>query len=318
MTKLENFYSQLFLYVTLIIEKMMRLFEKSAGAFSVASVKCIIGFEKIEQLVFKIHSTIALWLYNKIFRITTMPWNWLIIRTFLFLVFRPGEDKHYLKPGLHIWTSEPGGGKSISSYTMAEIIRKVEGMASYFTSPVENLRLSEDGKYWYFYHPVINPDNYYRDGKKVLEYNFEKYAALFKDENHLRYNPRMNKGNDYNKRFVPEHNDELLVRQQFKHGIHIFTQQMRVDSQQMESCMFYHIIHKTVKGLPYLKWIDDGQFKIIPRFVKISSYKIEKKLDSQKLKLYRRFKLHIDPEIIPYFNTYAERNRNAHLKKDKW
>jgi hypothetical protein len=119
-------------------------------------------------------------------------------------------------------------------------------------------------------------------------------------------------------KFIPEHNDELLVRQQFKHGIHIFTQQLRVDSQQMESCMFYHVIHKTVKGLPYWKWIDDGKFLIIPRYVKISSFKIEKKFDSQKLKLYRKFKLRVNPEIIPYFNTYAERNRNAHLPKDKW
>ena len=101
-----------------------------------------------------------------------------------------------------VWANV-GGGKSLLSFVLAEMHRLETGYSSYFTAPVEKPQVTEDGEWLYVYHKVIDLKSYYQKGKKILNFNTDKYRIIFKDERHLDYTPRMNKTKEYNDTFVP-------------------------------------------------------------------------------------------------------------------
>jgi hypothetical protein len=142
---------------------------------------------------------------------------------------------------------------------------------------------------------------------------------MFKDENHVDQNPRLNKTKEYNNRFIPEHNDELLMAHEgFTYGVHILSQQKKTDGQRMETITVYHEIEKTVKGINYGKWIKDGKFEIIPKYIKVRAYTLQFLWNQNaKQKLLRRYKIKVPYEILPYYETLAESKRFAHLPYDK-
>jgi hypothetical protein len=252
-----------------------------------------------------------------LFRWTTFYFNWIIIRTWLWYVFRPFDSKPYLMNVLKYWKGDPGAGKSLISYVISEEIREEFGMASYFTSPIEKPRLSEDESYYYVYHRVINLSDYYKNRKKVLNFNTDRYACLWKDENNLRQNPRFNKEGLYNDEFKPEHDDEVLLRHLgFKHGMNVISQQAKTDSQRMETTAFYFDVRKTIKGVNFSKWLHDGKFEIIPIAIKVDIYTITVGFGEMKRHLYRKMKKRVPYQLLEHYNTHAESNRFAHLKKD--
>ncbi|MDX9692204.1 MAG: hypothetical protein RBT45_07080 [Acholeplasmataceae bacterium] len=266
--------------------------------------KCIIGIYEFYQPI------------SKFVRLLSMPWGILIIKVKKLLDKNKYNNLPIFLPGMHMIRSRVGGGKSLTSLILAEMTLKETGYPSYFTSAVEKPQLSEDGKYWYVMHPVVKMSDYYQDGKKVLNFNTEKYKNIHKDERHLQYNPRMNKSSKYNDTFIPEHEDHLLMRHDGFDNIFMYSQHMKLDAQDMDSITLMHEV-ETYKDIPLKRWIDDGRFNYIPIKLKFVSYSIEVKFDgSMDRKFYRSWNLEVPYDVLMKFDTYAEKHKHAGLPKD--
>jgi len=298
------------------INHIMHLLESLADAFSHVLTNFFQKSVKYMTQTFKYYATTLYGFYG-FMRWSTIPYNWFILRVWQWYISNPAERKPWMKPGIHYWSSPPRGGKSITSWELAEWLREKTGYASYFTSPIEKPRLSEDGTYWYVYHRYIHLNRYYKEGKKVLNYNTDKYKSMFKDEKQVEQNPRLNKTKEYNQIYIPEHTDDILLAHQgFDNNIHILSQHAKHDAQTMEVLAMYHRIEKTVKGVNYRKWLEDGKFELVPIYVRITAYTIESAFNEIKLKKFKRYKLKISYQNLPYFDTHAEANRYKHLPKD--
>lgn len=138
--------------------------------------------------------------HAKKLRYLSLPWSLAILYGYKLMHINDFDHIPLLKEGMHLVRSRVGGGKSLTSLVLAELTLNKTGLPSYFTSPVEKPRLSEDGRYYYVMHRVVNTDDYYKDGKKVKNFNAQNRPYFHKDERHLDYNPRMNKSKDYNKK----------------------------------------------------------------------------------------------------------------------
>lgn len=254
--------------------------------------------------------------YETLLRTISWPWSAIYPKGYKFLMKRKIHKIPLLRPGVQMVRSKVGGGKSLTSWVIASLVLKRTGHPSYMTSPVEKPKLSEDGKFWYVYHPVIDLDTYYAKGKKLKRYNTKKYKNMHKDENHLRYNPRLNKTREYNDKFIPEHKDELLMRHDGFDTITKYSQHIRLDSQDMETIDLMHEV-ETIKDIPYKRWIADGKFNYIPVKLKFTSYKLVVEFDgSIKRKLFKKWSLDIPYEVLQEFDTYAEANNSAGLPYD--
>ena len=209
-----------------------------------------------------------------------------------------------------------GGGKSLSSFILAEIYLEETGKGSYFTSPVEKPSVTEDGEWLYVFHRVIDTDKYYKGGNKVLNYNTEKYKVMHKDERHLEYNPRNNKSKDYNNKFMVEQQDEILMRHQGFESIYKYSQYMKLDSQDMDALTYMHDV-ETVKDIPIRRWLDTGELNFIPIALKFTTFKIEIEFDgTMRRKKIGSCKIPIPYQLLQRFDTHAESGRYAGLPVD--
>lgn len=211
-----------------------------------------------------------------------------------------------------------GGGKSLLTFVLAEMFLEETGLGSYFTSPVEKPQVTEDGKWLFVHHRVINTDDYY-DGKnkrKTKNFNTEKYKIMFKDERHLDYNPRLWSSTGYRDKFILEQKDEILMRHEGMTHIYKCSQYTKLDSQDMQALTYMHDV-ETVKDIPLQKWLDTGRFNIIPVKLKVTTYVVDVAFDgTMKRKKVGSCKLQVSDDILSRFDTYAERYRNAGLPVD--
>lgn len=209
-----------------------------------------------------------------------------------------------------------GGGKSLASFVLAEIYLEETGLGSYFTSPVEKPSVTEDGEWLYVFHRVINTDDYYKGGKKVLNYNTDKHKVIHKDERHIEYNPRLNNTSDYKNKFIPEQKDEILMRHEGMEYIYKYSQYMKLDSQDMDALTYMHDV-ETVKDIPISRWLDTGELNYIPVVLKFTTFVIEITFDGgMKRKKVGSCKIPIPYHLLQRFDTHAERYRNAGLPVD--
>lgn len=254
--------------------------------------------------------------HAKTLRYLSFPWSLVILYGYKLLHTNDLENIPLLKEGMHLVRSRVGGGKSLTSLVLAELTLNTTGLPSYFTSPVEKPRLSEDGRYYYVMHRVVNTDDYYRDGKKVKNFNAANRPYFHKDERHLDYNPRMNKGKEYNKKWVVEHEDELLMRHDKFKTIIKYSQHMKLDSQEMETLTYMHEV-ETKKDIPIKRWLEDGKFNYIPVKLKFHTYAIEYDFEgNHKRKLVKRWALPVPYEVLQIFDTHAEAYKHAGLPMD--
>lgn len=253
---------------------------------------------------------------NKIIRNIGLPVSALV--PIVYRISKKENEAKYplLIPGMHMVRARVGGGKSLTSFAMAEFTLKEYGLASYLTSPVEKPQLSEDGKYYYVMHRVIDPKNYYSKGKKILNYNTGMYPYYHKDERHLTYNPRLNKTKSYNETWIPEHEDELLMRHDGFRLIVKYSQHLKLDSQEMETITLMHEV-QTVKNLTVKNWLNNGRYDFVPIKLKFVSYYIDTDFDgSMKRRIYKKWSLPITQELLDKYDTHAERNKHAGLPVD--
>ena len=301
----------------LIIEKGMHLAEKGLDAFFEMLWRIVRSIGKTTNKASdKIYAVIKS--KSKILRYLGLPWTLLIPKLWVLYFSRQSSQYPILQPGMHFIRAKVGGGKSLLSMVLAEIHLQETGYASYFTSAVEKPRLSEDGKYWYVMHKVYDPDDYYQGGKKVMNFDTSKYKAQHKDEEHIRNNPRLNMTKESKNRFIPEHNDNLLMRHMgMDNGIYKYSQHGKLDSQDMDSLTYMHDI-LTKKTLPAKQWLADGNLRIIPVKIVIESYTVNVDFDgTMNRKLVRgKYGLPISYELLERFDTHAESKTFANLKTD--
>lgn len=297
------------------IDSIMHLGDNILDAFFHAANKGIHAFGSFSNQV-------LLGLYklfkkqDRSMRYAALPWSPLIPIAYKWFHRNNYDRLPIFIPGMHMIRARVGGGKSLTSFVLAEMTLKETGHASYFTSAVEKPQLSEDGKYWYVYHRVIDMKDYYKDGRKVMNYNTNLYKNIHKDERHLDYNPRMNKGKEYNARFIPEHQDHLLMRHDGFDNIYMYSQHMKLDSQEMDALTLMHEV-ETVKDIPIQRWLDDGKFNFIPVTLKFTSYTVEVEFDgSMKRKVFRKWKITVPYEVLQRFDTHAEKVKHAGLPYD--
>ncbi len=314
-TKLEGFLESTVTVIEKILNKTVQVIELSLAAFFWFVFFVLKMFFKV---VLKTLDTINFVYrrHERLLRHLSLPASALIPITYR-ITNRSLDDKiPLLKPGMHQVRAMVGGGKSLTSLALAEFCLKEYGFASYLTSPVEKPQLSEDGKYYYVMHRVINPKDYYKDGKKVMNYNAELYPYMHKDERHLEYNPRLNKTREYNSTWIPEHEDELLMRHDGFRVIIKYSQHMRLDSQEMENLTFMHEV-QTKKTLTVRNWLNNGKFSFIPVKLRFTTYYIDVDFDgTMKRRRYKKWSLPVTQELLDKFDTHAEKHKHAGLPVD--
>lgn len=253
----------------------------------------------------------------RLMRYASLPWSALIPKLYKYYVYGGKRTPLIMKPGVHMIRAKVGGGKSITSFVLAETFLKETGLGSYFTSPVEKPQLTEDGGFYYVYHRYINLDDYYNeDGTKKMRFNTQKYKVIHKDERHLEFNPRLNNTKEYKMKYIPQQQDEILMRHQGISHVYKYSQYSKLDSQDMQALTYMHDV-EAVKDIPLKQWLEDGRFKYIPVHIKISTYVIEVGFDGDmRRKKIATYKLAIPYEILDRFDTHAEKYRYAGLKFD--
>lgn len=257
----------------------------------------------------------------KLIRYGTLPWSKVILEGYKYF-YLSGSKAPIFHPGVHMVRASVGGGKSLLSYVLAELYRLHTGRGSYFTSPVEKPRITDDGLYYYVYHRVINLDDYFRFDEdkdkyvKIKKFNTIKYKCIHKDERHLDYNPRENNTKAYKDRFIAQQQDEILMRHQGITHVYKYTQYMKLDGQDMQALTYMHDV-STVKDIPLSRWLETGNFNIIPIKLKITTYTIDVSFDgSLKRKKVASYSLNVPYEILQHFDTHAEAYRDDHLPND--
>ena len=226
---------------------------------------------------------------GKLIRYAGLPWSIAIPKLWSIAFKRRARLAPIFQPGIHMIRAKVGGGKP---------------------------RLSEDGKYWYVMHQVIDLRKYYKNGKKVLQFNTDKRKRINKDERHLQYPPRMNKTKEYNESFNIEHEDHLLMRHDGMDWIGMYSQHMKLDSLDMDSITYMHEV-STVKSLPVMRWLNDGLLRIFPTKLKIESYTVDTDFKGQMdRRLIKKHSIKIKYDVLQRYDTHAEARKHAGIKKD--
>lgn len=308
---------KIFLTIETTMDKSVHLAEKGMDAFAFGSKKILDSTHALNEWLYAfIHHHYKKNNHIKYIKYASLPWSLAIPVGYKYLTRHTYQRLPIFQQGIHMVRAKVGGGKSLTSFVLAQMTLEETGIPSYFTSPVEKPQLSEDGKYYYVYHRVIDLKDYYKDGKKVMNYNTDKYKNIHKDERHLQYNPRMNKGKKYNESFIPEHEDHLLMRHDGMHGIYMYSQHMKLDSQDMDSLTFMHEV-ETVKDIPLKTWLDHDNLKLVPVKLKFTTHTIQTEFDgTMKRKKYAQFSLPVKYSVLQRYNTFAENRKHAGLKKD--
>jgi hypothetical protein len=301
----------------LYIDKTVHLAEKGLDAFSHAAKQALNIFDKFSNGLFdSLHAYYKRNGHDRFIRYASLPWSISIPIAYKYLSAGSYYRLPIFQPGMHMIRAKVGGGKSLTSFVLAEMTLLATANGSYFTSPVEKPQLSEDGKYYYVHHRVIDMKDYYKDGKKVMNFNTDKYKDIHKDERHLQYNPRLNKGKEYNKSFVPEHEDHLLMRHDGMEHIYMYSQHAKLDAQDMDSITYMHEV-ETKKDIPIKRWLDSGDLKYIPVKLKFSTYVVDVGFDgSMKRKKVAKFNIPVPFSVLERFDTHAERYKHAGLPVD--
>lgn len=314
----KDYIQPIFSKVELIIDKVVHQAERGLDALSFGPHLFLKRYNDIiasfdDQLYDRLNKNTSI---ARLLRYISLPWSIIIPKGYKYF-FSNSFGKYLLfVPGVHMIRAKVGGGKSLSSFILAEMYLDDTGRGSYFTSPVEKPQVTDDGEWLFVRHRVIDTRDYYQNGKKVMNYNTEKYKVIHKDERHLDYNPRLNNTKDYKDRFIPEQKDEILMRHEGFTHIYKYSQYFKLDSQDMQALTFMHEV-ETLKTIPTKLWLETGRFDYIPVLLKFITYKIEFQFDgSMKRKKVGSCKIQVPYELLQRFDTHAESKRYAGLPVD--
>lgn len=301
---MEQYYKNIGKFIN-YIEKIIEMFFKVL----------FLGFRitaYIKEQIINVYSKIALKFY-KLMRWMTIPYNWLIIRTWLWYIFYGGENEPLDVEGVHYIVSPPGGGKStLAKQKMDEHMSRT-GKTSYVTTKMEMPKVDATNGKKYVYHRWIDIKKYYKDGKKVMQYNTKLHNMMVIDEFHVLNNNRLNKTTKYNDFFIPFINDLVLIRHIKFRKVYLLSQVPSNDIQLMSILVRYHEV-KLKKGVNYWRWIKTGKFEILPLKWRIKTYTIEPL--TNKKHLIRIWSKKVDMNSLDDFETLNMASHGSDLPMD--
>lgn len=270
-------------------------------------------FDKAEAFLNRVFTKLEQ--YYTFLRYAAFPYSLIYPKIWQYMYHKKFDGLPTDVEGIHFLRAPVGGGKSLTSLTLAERALKLTGKSSYLTSAVEKPQKGIDeitgDVYWYVMHKVKKLDEVYVGGKRVEDWDYENYPYVHKDERHLRFNPRMNKTKDYNDAWLVEHEDELLMRHDGAKRIYKYSQHMKLDSQEMETAVYMHDI-KAIKGLPVMQWLKDGLFRVYPYIIHFETYIIEYTFEGvPKRHKIKDWYLRVPIEVLNKFDTHAERRKKV-------
>jgi len=315
----KNYAEPIFSNCETIIDSIVHRVDQLLDAFSYVYLIPLKIFNEIVKSIIEIIYD----LFNKdtrlarLLRIVSLPWSIAIPKTYKYFFSNRNRKPHIFRPGIHMVRAVVGGGKSLTSFILAEIFLEETGLSSYFTSPVEKPQVTDDGEFLYVNHRHINLNDYYdKNGRKIKKFNTEKHKMIHKDERHLEFNPRLNNSKEYKNKFIPQQQDEILMRHQGITHIYKYSQYSKLDSQDMQALTYMHDV-ETVKDIPIKRWIDRGRFDYIPVVLKFTTYIIDVDFSGDmKRKKIGSCKIRVSPEVLDRFDTHAESYRDAGLPVD--
>lgn len=296
-------------------DSIMHLVESWLDAFFHGYEFCINSVRKFMIYVLNNYTQFTKIIYG-FFRWTTAPFNFIIVRTWLWYVFGYDETNPLDKNGVHYIRGLPGKGKSLLAYDKANRDMEESGFSSYMTSSIEKPKVTADGKYYYVNHKVISLFNYYKDGKSIRRFNTQYFKKMWVDEFHVLNNPRRNNEKGNKDFIIPFINDLVRLRHFGFKAIYLLSQVPSNDVQIMSFLVGYHDV-EVKKGVHYLRWLMTGKFEVLPLYIKMKSYDIIWESNgSWKKVLKRTWKYRINQDGLPFFDTLAERDVNKELPLD--
>lgn len=293
----------------------MHLVESLLDAFFHAYEICI---DLIRKSIVKILDNYILFTKSiySLFRWSTIPFNFLIVRTWLWYIYGYEESNPLDKKGIHYVRALPRKGKSLLAFNKANRDMESTGFSSYFTSPIEKPKITKDGKFYYLNHKVIDLKSYYKDGVKRKRFNTQFFKRLWVDEFHVLNNPRRNNEKENKDFIIPLVNDFVRLTHLGFECIYLLSQVPSNDIQIMSILAGYHDV-EVKKGVDYLRWLLTGKFEVLPLYIKVKSHEIVWDSNgSWKKVLKRTWKERINQDNLPYFETLAERHVDDHLPFD--
>lgn len=294
------------------IEKVVNIIENIPQILIRLIVRILKPIVKLKELVLQLISMLLRTTYTAM-RWLTIPYNWIIVRTWLWYIFYGVGPEPLDVEGIHYLVAGPGGGKSTLMKQKMDEFMEQSGKTSYVTTKLEKPKIDEATQLKYVYHRWINIKHYYKDGKKVMQFNTRLHDRLFIDEFHVLNNNRNNKTREYNNFFIPFINDLVLLRHLGFKTIYLASQVPSNDIQLMSILVRYHEI-KLKKGVDYWRWIRTGKFEIVPLKWRINTYQLEPL--TMKKRLVRRWSKRVNMDYLEDFETLNMRNHGSHLKLD--
>lgn len=316
---MKNYLEPVFNTCESIIDKMVHQVDNSLDAISQAPNYLLRNYNSIiedieDQIYDRLNKDTAL---ARLIRYSSLPWSVVIPKGYKYFISNQNRTPQILQPGIHMVRAKVGGGKSLTSFILAEMYLEETGLGSYFTSPVEKPQVTEDGEWLYVYHRYINLDDYYNEhGVKIKKFNTEKYQVIHKDERHLDFNPRLNSTKEYKNKYIPQQKDEILMRHQGVKRIYKYSQYMKLDNQDMQALTYMHDV-ETVKDIPIQRWLDTGELNYVPINLKFTSFIIDVDIKGElKRKKVGSYKIPVPYQLLQRFDTHAEKYRYAGLPVD--
>lgn len=282
--------------------------------FFLIKILCII-FEILIQAI----CIIFLKIYA-IMRYSTIPYNWIIIRTWLWNLFRGGHSTPLDIVGVHYIQAPPGGGKSLLLKVLSDQVNQEKKKGVYLTKAIEKPKIDENGNK-YVYNRFIDIKSYFdlnpdskTAGQPIKRFNFNKYIQLFFDEFHLDNNNRDNKTKLYNLFFKPLLEQFISMRHDGCERIILTSQVASNDIQLMPMLARYHTL-RLKKGIKWSEWMETGKFIYRPLKFRIKSFIIDP-FNPDKKTLERIWNLSITLKNLEDFDSYAMRGSKNNLPLD--
>ena len=249
-------------------------------------------------------------LFYPAYRKLTFPMNWFILKAWRYLkkLFKPMDL--LMRKGIHVIMSEPGGGKTISAYTTAEMLYEKRGFTAAINSPFEKPREDEQGRK-YTRHLLFKFEDIFGirlnfqnrlEGYQKKRFNSRKTKIIIWDELHMFFNPRENRSSVYMLSWKPWLINLLHYRHEGFWSV-LCLSQLKVDIQLASVATYVHK-PKTILDINYALWQKTGQFKIVPVKIKYETYKYR----DGDLKLHKKWSRRIDYEHLEHYETLALKN----------
>lgn len=287
-------------YVDYLIEKYFKYLKKVVNKFT--------------KIVNKI-CDIPMYFYTA-YRYLTFPTNKIFLIIWRYFKLHVKVFDVLMRKGIHVIKSPPGGGKSLSAFTTAELLYERYGHRAYVNTQFEKPQTDEFGRKFvkhiqFDFEDIFGVRQNNKTGKlegyQKRRFDSRKGKIVIWDELHMIFNPRENRSGIYMLAWRPFLNNLLMYRHEGFYA-HYCLSQLNVD---IQLATISNYIHKptTVLDVNYSKWLKTGKFELIPVKIKYETYKLK----DGKEKLYKKWSRRVDYEHLDRYETLAYKNTRSSI-----